>query len=86
MLDEKTRELIAVGAAITANCQPCLDYHAAKALALGAQGQEITAAIEVGQQVRRGASRKMDRKIDDFSSEFLTKGMAPAIISDCDCQ
>ncbi len=61
MLDEKTKELIAVGAAITANCQPCLDYHAGKARELGAADAEILTAIEVGKQVRAGAAGKMDR-------------------------
>lgn len=63
-LNEKTKALIAIGASITANCQPCLDYHAAHARATGADTGEIEAAIEVGRQVRRGAAAKMDQKID----------------------
>ncbi len=61
MLDAKTKELIAVGAAITANCQSCLEYHNAEARQQGATAAEIVAAIEVGKQVRRGAAGKMDR-------------------------
>ena len=81
MLDEKTRSLVAVGASITANCQPCLDYHATQARAHGAHEQEISVAIEIGQQVRRGAAGKMDR----FASQLLGDE-ALAVVSDCGCK
>ena len=60
-LNEKVKELVAVGASITANCQPCLQYHVEKAQASGADSREVQAAIEVGKQVRKGASAKMDQ-------------------------
>jgi len=59
-IDNKTKELIAVGASITANCQPCLQYHKNKALEFGADAEEVAVAIEVGKQVRKGATAKMD--------------------------
>jgi AhpD family alkylhydroperoxidase len=59
-IDDKTRELIAIGASITANCQPCLQYHMAQAQRLSADPQELTDAIEIGKQVRKGAGAKMD--------------------------
>jgi AhpD family alkylhydroperoxidase len=59
-IDNKTKELIAVGASITANCQPCLQYHKKKALELGADAGEIGEAIEMGKQVRKAAADKMD--------------------------
>lgn len=59
-MDDKLKELIAVGASITANCQPCLQYHADKALEFGADPQEVTEAVEIGKRVRKGAATKMD--------------------------
>ena len=79
MLDEQTKELIAIGAAITANCQPCLDYHVAKAREYGVDTAKIVAAIDMGKQVRRGASLKMDRY-----AAGLSGGDAPPILGD-DC-
>ncbi len=73
-LNEKLRELVAVGASITANCQPCLQLHVEKALGAGASPCEVAAAIEVGNRVRKGASAKMEA----FSSRVLTAGEAPA--------
>jgi len=60
-LDNRTLELIAVGSSITANCQPCLQYHMKKALESGADEQEVAEAIEVGKLVRKGAASKMDK-------------------------
>jgi AhpD family alkylhydroperoxidase len=58
---DNTKELIAIGASITANCQPCLEYHVAKARELGVDPEKIRDAIEVGKLVRQGASGKMDK-------------------------
>jgi AhpD family alkylhydroperoxidase len=71
-IDNRIKELIAVGASITANCQPCLQYHAEKAFEYGADAGEIAAAIEVGKQVRKGASGKMDA----YASHVLLAGPA----------
>ncbi len=70
-LDNRTIELIAVGASITANCQPCLRYHAKKALENGAEEQEIAEAIEIGRMVRKGAASKMDKFAASLSSPSL---------------
>jgi AhpD family alkylhydroperoxidase len=59
-LEHKTLRLIAVGAALAANCQPCLEVNVKKACEAGADGQEIADAIEVGKMVRSGAATKMD--------------------------
>ena len=72
-LSEKVKELVAVGASITANCQPCLQFHAEKALASGADAEEVKAAIEMGKRVK-GASAKMDT----FSSELKEIDPVPA--------
>ena len=60
-LDSRTKELVAIGASVTANCQPCLQYHMDKALESGANESEITEAVEVGKMVRKGAASKMDK-------------------------
>ena len=73
-LSEKVKELVAVGASITANCQPCLQYHTEKALASGADSGEVQAAIEVGKQVRKGASAKMDQ----FAASIKETQLVPA--------
>ncbi len=65
-LDVRTKELIAVGASVTANCQPCLQFHVSKARESGAEDEEITMAVAVAQAVRKGAAAKMD----EFASKL----------------
>ena len=60
-MDDKTKILIAVGASVTANCQPCLKTAIAQAEVVGAEKKEIIEAIAIGRLVRRGATGKMDK-------------------------
>ena len=59
-MDERTKRLIAVGASVGANCHPCVEFHIGKALALGIGREEILAAVEQAQAVRKGATTSMD--------------------------
>lgn len=56
-MNEQIKELVAIGASVAAHCQPCLKYHYAKARELGVDVTEINAAVDVGHQVSRGASK-----------------------------
>ncbi|MEW5938379.1 MAG: carboxymuconolactone decarboxylase family protein [Chloroflexota bacterium] len=67
-LDNRIGELIAVGASVTANCQPCLQYHVKKALESGADRREIADAIEIGRMVRKGGAANMDKFIASLDS------------------
>jgi AhpD family alkylhydroperoxidase len=67
-INDRIGELIAVGASITANCQPCLKFHVEKAITFGACPEEVAAAIEIGNRVRQGAAAKMD----EFSASVNT--------------
>ena len=71
-MDMRTKELIAIGASVTANCQPCLEYHVTKARENGAEEKEIKEAIAVGRTVRKGAAGKMDQ----YASEMLNDAAA----------
>jgi len=68
-MDARTKELIAVGASVTANCVPCLKYHFTQAREAGATIDEISQAVLIGQMVRRGAARKWDGEADTLLSE-----------------
>ena len=50
VLDRKTKELVAIGASLTAKCQGCIEGHIRKALKFGASREEIseTIAIAIG--------------------------------------
>jgi AhpD family alkylhydroperoxidase len=67
MLDDKIKELIAIGASISANCHPCIKFHVAKAHELKIDEAEIQQAIEVGKMVRKGAAGQMDKLLEELS-------------------
>ena len=82
-LDNRVLRLIAVGASITANCQPCLQANVMKARESGADEQEIKEAIEVGKMVRKGAASKMDQFA--LGLNYAVPSPAAEIDSRCGC-
>ena len=45
-------ELVAIGAAIAANCEPCLKYHYREAQKLGVSKSDMARAVEMGAKVK----------------------------------
>jgi AhpD family alkylhydroperoxidase len=68
-MENKIKMLIAIGAAVTANCQPCLKTAVTQAKGTGAEEKEIREAIAIGRIVRKGAIGKMDK----FASTLIGK-------------
>jgi AhpD family alkylhydroperoxidase len=71
-MENKTKILIAVGAAITANCQPCLKTAIDQAEAVGVEKKEIIEAIAIGRIVRRGAIGKMDKMASTLTGKNVS--------------
>ena len=73
-MDIKLRELISLGASVSAHCFPCFDYHLEQARKLGIAEEDIKEAIRSGFMVMNGAGDKMWEKIRDTLPEFsITK-------------
>lgn len=68
-MDQKLKEMIAIGASVTANCIPCIRFHFAKAREAGVTDVEIKAAVLVGKMVRKGAATKWDEEIATLLDE-----------------
>ena len=71
-MEDKTKLLIAVGASVTANCQPCLNTAVSQAQLAGVYKKEIIDAIAIGKVVRKGAFGKMDK----FASTLTGKDVS----------
>jgi len=71
-MENKTKLLIAVGASVTANCQPCLKTAVTQAQAAGAENKEILEAIAIGRIVRKGAMGKMDKLASTLTGKKLS--------------
>lgn len=82
-MDDKIKELIAIGASISGHCQPCLKYHIEQATKLGIDIEEINTAIAVGKTVEKGALKAMD----NFAKEQM-EGLngSEKLDSNCGCE
>ena len=56
-LSKEQEELVAVGAAIAANCEPCLKYHFRKAQEVGLTEDQLRTAVTVAQHVKETPAR-----------------------------
>jgi len=63
-MDERTKELIAIGASVATNCQPCLTHHVDKADEIGIDEAEIREALAIGAQVQKGGVNAMQRFVE----------------------
>jgi len=60
-MDDRMKQLIAVGVSVGTNCHPCLEYNVGKALKSGIDRDEIIEAVDVARAVRKGAASSMDK-------------------------
>ncbi len=56
---EQVAELVALGAAIAANCEPCFKYHYDQARKLGVSGLDMRYAVDLAQKVKDTPARNM---------------------------
>ncbi len=52
-------EFVAIGAAMAANCEPCLVYHVRKAREAGVTDEQLQAAVALAQKVKEAPTRLM---------------------------
>ena len=65
-MNSREKELIAIGASVTANCMPCLKFHTEKAKTAGASEADISESIKIGRMVRKGAAGIWDDEIAEI--------------------
>ena len=69
MLDDETKELIAIGCSVAANCHPCVKHHVGKARKMDVNAEAIDEAVAVGQMVRKGAAGEMDKLLTELMGQ-----------------
>jgi AhpD family alkylhydroperoxidase len=58
-LSHRDRELVALGAALAANCIPCIQYHVPEARKAGLTEAEIGEAVELAEKIKRVPADKV---------------------------
>jgi AhpD family alkylhydroperoxidase len=56
---EQVAELVALGAAIAAGCEPCFKFHYDKARKLGVNNLAMQQAVEIGNMVKQASTKNM---------------------------
>ena len=72
ILDTKTKELVAVGTAITARCKYCIAIHVEKALKAGATKEEILEVATVAILMGGGPAMTYIVEVKKALDEFLS--------------
>ena len=65
-MDEKTRLLIALGAATAANCIPCFEHLYFEAGVAGLTSEEINQVVDLASKVKNGAHIALKNSINDI--------------------
>ena len=81
LYNEAVGELVALGAAIAANCQPCFKHHHAKAQALGISEDDMTSAVNTAMAVKKMA----ERATLELADQMLSSADSKAQEAGCGC-
>lgn len=68
-MDEKTRELVGIAAAIASHCRPCFLTHFSRAKQLDISAEEIKEAVELAMSCSRSGTMDMYK----FAKEHTDK-------------
>lgn len=69
-------ELVAIGAAIAANCEPCLKYHYRQAQLLGVSRQDMASAVKVAASVKDSPHQSILRLANRLTGTGLSTAEA----------
>ena len=64
---QQVRELVAIGAAIAANCEPCFKFHYDKAHKLGVSKEDMLSAVETAKMVKEASASN----VLDLANKYL---------------
>ena len=66
LYSESVAELVAIGAAIAANCEPCFKYHYDQARKLGVSKEDMACAVATAQRVKDAPAKAMLELADRY--------------------
>jgi AhpD family alkylhydroperoxidase len=79
LFTEAVAELVAIGAAVASNCEPCFKFHYDKARKLGVSREDMLRAVTTAQNVKDAPAKAMlDLAQRYLSREAVVEAAAPA--------
>ena len=85
MSDKKQEVLVALAAAVGANCIPCFDHLYAKARELDLEPDQIRSTVETAFKVKNGAALFLKSAIGEVAGEVSDAREPCCPPSNCDC-
>lgn len=70
-LDEKTEKLIALGAAVAANCIPCFEHLYEGAVTSGITFEEINRVVDIAGRVKKGAGNFLVKSFEELTGNII---------------
>ena len=86
LLSEDIRELIAIGASIAANCEPCFRAHYKKAKDAGVSKEEMLEAVAVGDGVKNASAKNILNLADRYLAGKSSLNMIDDSSADASCE
>ncbi len=78
LFTDQVAELVALGAAIAANCEPCFKYHYDQATKLGVSARDMRHAVDLAQKVKDTPARAMLKLADRYLGPATHESQAAA--------
>ena len=78
LMTEAVTELVAIGAAIAGNCEPCFRHHFDLGRKLGLSKEDIRKAVDVALGVKAAPHRKVLETADRYLAMEEEKGAVPS--------
>jgi 4-carboxymuconolactone decarboxylase len=75
-LNNRERELVALGASLASNCIPCVKYHIQEARKAELTDEEISEAIEFAEKIKRVPAGKVLETASDLLSVRIGESAA----------
>ena len=76
-------ELVAIGAAIGANCEPCFKYHYSQARKMGVSREDMAQAVALADKVKRAPAQNMLTLADKVLRTTLSEKSRKTTDAEC---
>ena len=80
LFTEAVAELVAIGAAIAANCEPCFKFHYDKARKIGVSHEDMSCAVTTAQNVKDAPAKAMSDLAERYLRREKTAGASTPIM------
>ena len=86
LFTEAVAELVAIGAAIASNCEPCFKFHYDKARKLGVSHEDMWRAVTTAQNVKDAPAKAISDLAERYLRREQTASAAAPIMLEVDVQ